>query len=179
MGKRNKRSRKKGKKDRKKSIIPLAEWCGHPVIDFDSAETPPNEKMSEVLADVARPLLDIANQAGTDEACYNAVLMAAVVWNVSRWPSVGEREAGLRKLAEDMRLLSDESPEHLDNLLHMVLSRALSLYPGLDRYIVHVEVEDAGDDLHIYAVSVMVIRPGFWTRLMSMFGWPWKKAVGK
>lgn len=94
-------------------------------------------KMSEVLVDLALPLLRGVPGADNDDYEMTYKLVAAL-WNASRVPN---EEVRAKVLAELMDMAEDEAEAaELEALFRQVIARAERLYPRLDRLIERVEV---------------------------------------
>ena len=99
-------------------------------------------KMSEVLVDVALPLL--RELADTDDPETYAITMklAAALWNATGVPGEGARAKALTELKT---AFGESAPPELDGLFRQVMQRADRLYPGLDRMIAKVETVPLSD----------------------------------
>lgn len=113
------------------------------------------KKMSEVLVDVAEPLLrglDLAADPANYEA---ALLMGAALWNVSA-PGcpVGSAAQKEKVLAEIRRRSPAADAAEVDRRCDEVMARARDLYPDEVRAIVGVQVSLKTDDrFHIDVAS--------------------------
>jgi len=107
--------------------------------------------MSEVLTDVALPLLrDLPADASDDDYEMTYKLVAAL-WNASR---VQNEEVRATALAELTRMAEDaREAAAFDALFRQVIERAERLYPRLDRLVERVEVESFPDGR--YTVRVL------------------------
>ncbi|HYH80488.1 MAG TPA: hypothetical protein VEX86_11850 [Longimicrobium sp.] len=94
------------------------------------------DKMSEVLADIALPMLQQLPD-GDFESYEMTFKIAALLWNASR---VQDEEVRARALAELLEDTVDEGSSELEALFRHVIARAERLYPRLDRLISRVDV---------------------------------------
>ena len=101
-----------------------------------NVEPPGKRKMSEVLTDVAEPLLwDM--ELPRDEREYEfALKIAALIWNASTFPTEAERRAALAELTE---LSGGTTDPRVERLFAEVFERARTRHPGEGRVIVDVE----------------------------------------
>ncbi len=89
-------------------------------------------KMSEVLADVAEPLLDRLQLPENEEEYRIGLLLAAAVWNASTFETERQRR---QALAEAKKVGDVRVPEDLATLCDRVYERARSRYPDETRAI--------------------------------------------
>ena len=93
--------------------------------------------MSEVLVDVAQPLLKNLSYEDDREGYTGALNTAAALWNSRLLPGVAG--SGM-VIAELKKVFGQPVPPEFDALFQEVLDRAELLYPGMDRMISRVEV---------------------------------------
>jgi hypothetical protein len=97
--------------------------------------------MSEVLVDIAMPLLKNLPDENDCEGYTGALNIAAALWNAR----LASGEAGPDLLvAELKKVFGEPVPPELDELFGAVLDRAELFYPGLDRMISRVDVVPKG-----------------------------------
>jgi len=94
-------------------------------------------KMSEVLTDVAMPLLQQVPD-GDDEGYEMALKIGMLLWNASRGDDERARE---KTIAELVALADKHGAAGIETLFREVIARAQHLYPRLDRIIARVKVE--------------------------------------
>lgn len=109
-------------------------------------------KMSEVLTDVALPLLEQVPD-GDDEGYEMALKIGMLLWNASR----GDDEQAREKTIADLVTLADKhGAASIEALCREVIARAQHLYPRVDRLIARVKV----DPLPGARYNVMVFSAG-------------------
>lgn len=97
---------------------------GHPV------------KMSELLKDVARPLLDTCTLPGDEDAFRFSLKLAAAVWNAHAVLAPEKRAEALRVVMDETRKVI---PPHVHLPFDEIVARA-ERYAGETRTIQHVEL---------------------------------------
>lgn len=108
------------------------------------------EKMSEVLTDIAMPLLEQVPD-GDDEDYELALKMGAMLWNASRERNQQAREKAITKLVD---LANEPDSAGIEALCRHVVARAQHLYPRLDRIIARVKVDPLpGGRYHVMVFS--------------------------
>jgi hypothetical protein len=109
-------------------------------------------KMSEVLVDIAQPLLRNLPDEDDREGYTGALNTAAALWNARLLPGVA---GSAQALAELKKVFGEPVPSEFDALFREVLDRAELLYPGLDRVISRVEVvPNAGGGFTVTVASI-------------------------
>lgn len=107
-------------------------------------------KMSEVLKDIAQPLLDELEDDADDDEYELAFNLAATLWNAAIEPDAASREKAIDLLKAAIEV---EEIGEIDDLLHEVVERARTRYPGVHRRIAEVEVtpfpDGGGYNLHV------------------------------
>ncbi|HEX9938512.1 MAG TPA: hypothetical protein VGB15_15350 [Longimicrobium sp.] len=93
-------------------------------------------KMSEVLTDVALPLLEQVPD-GDAEGHELALRMGGMLWNASRESDEQARE---KTIAQLVALADEHGAAGIEALCREVIARAQNLYPHMDRIIARVEV---------------------------------------
>jgi hypothetical protein len=92
--------------------------------------------MSEVLTDVALPLLEQVPD-GDAEGHELALRMGGMLWNASRESDEQARE---KTIAQLVALADEHGAAGIEALCREVIARAQNLYPHMDRIIARVEV---------------------------------------
>jgi len=113
-------------------------------------------KMSEVLVDVAEPLLRGMDPAADPSNYEAALLLGAALWNASVPGSPLGSAAEKEKLLTELRKRSPaaDAPE-VEHLCDQVMKRARSLYPHEERIIRGVHLSWESDRrCHINVASV-------------------------
>jgi hypothetical protein len=93
-------------------------------------------RMSEVLTDVALPLLEQVPD-GDAEGYELALRMGGMLWNASRESDEQARE---KTIAQLVALADKHGAAGIEALCRDVIARAQHLYPHMDRIIARVEV---------------------------------------
>lgn len=108
-------------------------------------------KMSEVLIDFARPLLDAAENA---QAMEKALTLAIVVWNASLLPEASQKDM-IQKIVEATSSSGFKEDEEIGrSYVDMLLKRKRSYFSHCQRMIAEWHFEKEGDDLHLNVASV-------------------------
>ena len=94
-------------------------------------------KMSEVLTDVAMPLLQEVPD-GDAEGYEMALKIGMALWNASRGDDERARE---KTIAELVALADKHGAAGIESLCRDVVARAQYLYPDVDRIIARVKVD--------------------------------------
>jgi hypothetical protein len=113
-------------------------------------QRPGEPKMSEVLVDIAMPLLKSLPDENDREGYAGALNTAAALWNARLVP--GEVGTDL-VIAELKKVFGQSVSPEFDALFRAVLDRAELFYPGLDRMISRVEVVPKGGGGYTVTVS--------------------------
>jgi hypothetical protein len=106
--------------------------------------------MSELLTDVAAPLLASLKLPDNEPEIRVAITLAAALWNVSL---IRDDALRARSLEDCRRLSAPVMPAEWDELLDEVVERARRLYPGEDREIIGVEIDVEGTRCDIRVLS--------------------------
>ncbi len=97
-------------------------------------------KLSEVILDYAKPLLDSAE----DNDCQAAIDLAVASWNLSLLPE-RERRQMFESTAEKLRGKGGSSVVEFENLIHKMIDRKLALFPHDRRAVFKHHLIDKGD----------------------------------
>ncbi len=103
-------------------------------------------KMSQVIIDFAKPVLETAN---TEEEFRKGIGLAALAWNTSLLPEV-ERDEMISQS------ISSSIPDAADSVLvalEMLIARKHQYFPNNNRYIMDYELSGTPPDLHLSVVS--------------------------
>ncbi len=112
-------------------------------------DVPGVEKMSEILSEFARPLLDMC-KAKEDHA--KILRLAAIAWNTALLPEE-ERAASLLD-TKFTDLLGSEGMR----LMQYLIQRKLDLFAGKTRPVHDIEVVDLGDRFSFRVVSGLPVN---------------------
>jgi hypothetical protein len=111
------------------------------LMEFGAQQRHGEPKMSEVLVDIAMPLLKNLPDENDREGYTGALNTAAALWNARLVPG----EAGADLIISGLKkVFGQPVPPEFDALFRAVLDRAELFYPGLDRMISRVEVVPKG-----------------------------------
>jgi hypothetical protein len=113
---------------------------------------PPNmTKMSEIIIDYARPLL---NAAKNDEEQKKALSIAIAIWNLSLYPKEMQSEY-IGKITEIMTASRKDSElsENEKEVLNFLMKRKKTLFPEIKRVILDYEYVETPKGFHINVVS--------------------------
>ena len=142
-----------GRKSREKKLRAKVHRSGtSPVVV--SHRPPGLRKMSEVLVDVAEPLLR-GMDTDVDPSNYEAaLLLGAALWNASVPGSpIGGPAERQKVLAEIRKRSSVGGTPEVEHLCDEVMRRARALYPDEMRMIVDVQVDWGSDSRHVINVA--------------------------
>ena len=109
------------------------------------------EKMSEILTDVALPLLQEVPD-GDDKGYEIALRMAALMWNASR---VQDEQVRKKAITELVNLAGAPDSAGIEALCRDVIDRAARRYPRVQRMIGGVEVVPLSQGRYTVRVSSM------------------------
>jgi len=99
------------------------------------------EKMSAVILDFAKPLLD---ECEDKESERRAVGLAVLVWNVSLFPEK-DQDRKIQKLCSDLSPSNDATDfGALMPYINMLLERKKTYYPDIKRAIVNYQMSGSG-----------------------------------
>lgn len=117
--------------------------------------TPPNtEKMSEIIIDYAKPLLDAAKN---EEEQKRAITIAVTIWNLSLLPEDGQSEC-IKEIANIIGT-SDRGGTFSKNdneILNYLIKRKKVLFSEINRMVVDYEFVETPDDFHLNIVSTIL-----------------------
>jgi hypothetical protein len=106
-------------------------------------------KMSEVILDFAKPLLDLARDFDEQE---KAVKLAILAWNLSLLPGK-ELQKGLDKIRSSAHFEGRSEPDPLETVVLQLIERKQDLFPTIDRRIMDHDVVETPHGLHLNVVS--------------------------
>jgi hypothetical protein len=112
------------------------------------------QKMSEVIVDFAKPLLDAAQ---TDEEIQKAIGMAIAMWNVAILPDKDQKDF-LREFFNDTNDTKDSSSnqelfEEHDQVVSYFIARKKVFFPDIKRIIMDYECIETPQGFHLNVVS--------------------------
>ena len=113
---------------------------------------PPNmTKMSEIIIDYARPLLNVAKN---DEEQKKALSIAIAIWNLSLYPKEMQSEC-IGKITEIMTASRKDSrlSENEKEVLNFLMERKKTFFPEIKRVILDYEYVETPKGFHINVVS--------------------------
>jgi len=113
---------------------------------------PPNmTKMSDIIIDYARPLLNVAKN---DEEQKKALSIAIAIWNLSLYPKEMQSEY-IGKITEIMTASRKDSriSENEKEVLNFLMERKKTFYPEIKRVILDYEYVETPKGFHINVVS--------------------------
>jgi hypothetical protein len=118
-----------------------------------TARSTGGRKMSDVLLQVAAPLLEDLSVPEDLHAYRNAIEFASTVWNVSRL-SRSEHAQALEKV---IKILIEGSgdPAGARNVVNLLYKRAMTMYPDETRLVAAVDVScQGGSSVYVQAASM-------------------------
>ena len=109
------------------------------------------QKMSEVIIDFAKPLLDAAQ---TDEEMQRAIGMAIAMWNVAILPDK-EQKNFIREFFDNTKDSSSnqELPEEYDQVVSYFIARKKAFFSDIERMILDYECVETQQGFHLNVVS--------------------------
>ncbi|GAG39638.1 unnamed protein product, partial [marine sediment metagenome] len=108
-------------------------------------------KISDRLAEVARPLLD---DAEGEEAERKSIALAAFGWNLAVLPEE-EREKELSEIAGKLALDDPADRSILRDILVRMIARKNSLFPDDNRLIASYDLSYRDGNLHLLVASIV------------------------
>jgi len=109
---------------------------------------PQKEKMSEVLLDFAKPLID---EYEDDKALYNALQISSIAWNASFFPPKERKKLIDESLNEH---ISDKNGrEMVKEILLEMLRRKEKDFPNIKRMILDLQVSYKDGQQHLDVIS--------------------------
>ena len=141
------------KRERRLGLFPQPphfELLKHPL----PGNLPRREKISACLIELIRPYLP---EEASIHAWQAGIAMAATAWNLTALPGSvrdGEIERLLQQEAEAL-----EDPLFMEDLLQLLITRKLQLYPDDPRMVLSWDVRKAGSRVHVTAVSTLPSPP--------------------
>ncbi|MBW2149689.1 MAG: hypothetical protein JRI22_22070 [Deltaproteobacteria bacterium] len=110
------------------------------------------EKMSEVVLDFAKPLLDECRDSDTEK---KAISLAILVWNMSLLPE-NSRDQAIQKMYSDL-LPSDDATD-LATMMYcvdMLMERKRKYFPKNKRAIIDYQFSGSGKDRRLDVASTL------------------------
>ena len=122
-----------------------------------TSETPPlpgnlprREKISACLIELILPYLP---EEASIRAWQAGVALAATAWNLTALPASVRDQEIARMLRQEAGALED--PFFLADLLQLLITRKLRLYPDDPRLVLNWEVRKAGSRVHVTAMATL------------------------
>lgn len=113
-------------------------------------EFPPVRKMSEVLLDFARPLLDTVD----DEGFKNVIIFAALCWNVSFLPEP-KQQKDLKKIVDELSKPEPLMRPDLNAWAKALLERKKAFFAADRRMVLDYRVVEEKDSRHLFVTSTL------------------------
>lgn len=114
---------------------------------------PPNtEKMSEIIIDYARPLLDVAKNG---EEQKKAITIAVIIWNLSLFPEEKQSEhiTEIKKIIRTSSVKGADLSENNNAVFNYFMERKKVLFPEVNRVVVDYEFVETPKGFHLNIVS--------------------------
>jgi hypothetical protein len=115
-----------------------------------ATEFPPMRKMSEVLLDFARPLLDTVD----DEGFKNVIIFAALCWNVSFLPEP-KQQKDLKKIVDELSKPAPLIRPDLNAWAKSLLERKKAFFAADRRMVLDYRVVEEKDSRHLFVTSTL------------------------
>ena len=112
---------------------------------------PVARKMSEVLLDFARPLLDTVD----DEGFKKVIIFAALCWNISLLPE-REQQKDLKKIVDELSKSDPLIRTDLNAWAKALLERKKTFFADDRRMVVNYEVVEEKDNHRLLVMSTLV-----------------------
>jgi len=110
------------------------------------------EKMSEVIIDVAKPLLDVCENV---EAEKKAISIAIIVWNICLLPE-SEQDEAIQKLCDDLAPSRDASDiATFMFYINKIMERKKKHYSHIIRAVVNYHISDTAEGFHLDVASTL------------------------
>jgi hypothetical protein len=125
----------------------LADRVRHSALGRETmlVKDPPGfEKVSDMLAKLARPLIE---QSKTKEEYKEVLHLAAIAWNAALLPE--EERAGM---LHEKKTAAGLGPTGI-RLMEKLIERKLALFPNERRPVLDIEVADLGGRFHLSVIS--------------------------
>ena len=114
---------------------------------------PPNtEKMSQIIIDFSRPLLDVSKNG---EEQKKAITIAVTIWNLSLFPEETQSEY-FTEIKKIMRATSGKGGDLSENdnaVFNYMMERKKVLFPEINRVVVDYEFVETPKGFHLNIVS--------------------------
>ena len=118
-------------------------------------EPPGVEKMSEVLTDFAKPLLD---QCEDNESARGIIVLAIAVWNTALLPEEEQREAVEEVFVALSQSIPDEFLPAFRADISMLMARKREHFPHINRHILDYQFTEQDDCIGLDVVSSLYVR---------------------
>ncbi len=113
-------------------------------------EFPAMRKMSEVLLDFARPLLDAVD----DEGFKNVIIFAALCWNISFLPE-REQHGHLRRIVDELSKPAPLIRPDFNAWAKTLLERKKAFFAADRRMVLDYRVVEEKDSRHLFVTSTL------------------------
>ena len=113
-------------------------------------EFQPMRKMSKVLLDFARPLLDAVD----DEGFKNVIIFAALCWNVSFLPEP-KQQKDLKKIVDELSKPEPLMRPDLNAWAKALLERKKAFFAADRRMVLDYRVVEEKDSCHLFVTSTL------------------------
>jgi hypothetical protein len=112
---------------------------------------PAARKMSEVLLDFARPMLDIVD----DEGFKNVIIFSALCWNLSFVPEQKQQKQ-LQPILDELSKSDPLMRPELNAWARALLDRKKAFFANDRRMVLDYEVTEEKDSHHLFVASTLV-----------------------
>ncbi|MBF0344332.1 MAG: hypothetical protein HQL06_08890 [Nitrospirae bacterium] len=131
-------------------------------------ENPP-VKMSAIILDYAKPLLDTADNIRDER---KVIEMAITCWNMSLLKK-NEREEAIKSVLNSKHM-SKKAIEDMHSIMQYFIDRKYKYYPNIDTMIVDYKLKDLGDSFNLSVVSFISTAKedkaqSIWQKISQMF----------
>jgi hypothetical protein len=114
---------------------------------FSKKATPADGiKMSEVIMDFAKPLLNFSEDDGSKD---KAISVAILSWNLALLPQDAQRE----ELKKILHSYSKEDAQVMDDVVNIMVQRRSVYFPDIKKFIVGYEIVRRGDNVELLVAS--------------------------
>ena len=110
------------------------------------------EKMSDLILDFAKPLLDICDD---NETIKKAISIAIIVWNISLLPEK-HHEKAIKKISLDLSPHGDATDvATIMSYVDMLMKRKKEYFPNNNRAIINYHISDLKEGIHLDVASTL------------------------
>jgi hypothetical protein len=111
---------------------------------------PDQEKMSEVLLDFARPLLELSDDDDFD----NVIALAAACWNTALLPQE-KQETSIKGLIDIVSSGTREDVQMVREIVRMLLERKRRYFPNNKRFIADYQISNSRSRRNLLVASIL------------------------